>query len=659
MKTAASPVSKASKAETYFRLGEIAVFNKILDQAQVDECLRIQARAQELGFPMKLGKVLVEKFYLDRITLSALLRAQGSQRSISPAEIDTAVDIVKFTPAEHDLLVQRVCERNLVRAEDLDACIEIQVALEEEGIDKQLGEICIEKGTLSRDVVSDVLARHETVRRVLVKEVVAEEAPPPRDEDPERPTTQLARAAKDLWFGSLAIEKGLVTGPDVEQALFIQFRMKELGIIKRIGEVLVEIGHLRMPDVQRILQIQRKRLSKISWSDRAELGPVKSEDQGLVDYLTANGILSQEEIDEARFVQRYMDRLGLKSPLGRVIVDKEYLDAVVIDGISKKLAADREAKQAVAGPVTMRAEGPVQVAGTFQLKSAALEDAYREILNKLNMSEEEAERPPPSSERRTLVQAATQPEPRAAALNTSRLSSKRFWLGLGAIAGVAGLIGGGIAVHALVVTRQRADKIAADKEAIAERIEEHEKEEEDLQKKAAAEAAERDRQAILKVLLLFQTPFTGGVHRTVLSTVDSLRERLEKDPLLADLEMFVGRSFTYLLYSPDSSRLPRAKRKELVDLALAHLEAASKLYGTGGKTLIGSKATKDGGKEMLDTTIHLPEWAPERRLYADAREPFFDENAAAINYFGSATHARQDLDRLRTELEAIQKRLSR
>lgn len=148
------------------RIGRIALHNRIVDEGQLGECLAIQRTLADSGYPRRLGEILIEKSYVDRKMLRALLRAQGRSLGLDDGHIDTSVRIYKFTPAEEDLIVSRARDRRL-SPEVIDECFELQVRLEGFGIEKHLVEIAMERGCLPEEAASDILDGHESSRRRL------------------------------------------------------------------------------------------------------------------------------------------------------------------------------------------------------------------------------------------------------------------------------------------------------------------------------------------------------------------------------------------------------------------------------------------------------------------------------------------------------------
>jgi hypothetical protein len=353
----------------------------LIDQSQLEECLEIQSRMKELRFDLSIGQILVSKFYLDQPSVRALVRAQGDARE-EKVLTGTRFEIVKFTPAEHDTLVRRVREGKLVSADQIDECFHIQCELERVGIDTDLGEILIQKGYLGIDLVRDLLFGHEETKQKLNREIIKAPAKVSRS---KRKKTSTGLSTVELpvidplrrfdlpenpsvLFGSIALEKGLLEEIQVKEGLFIQFKLKELGVVKRVGEVLVEKRYLKPPDVLRILNLQKKLMGKVKWVDKNSTVSKSSEDVNLANLLQGNEILGQDEISECMYVQKVMKGLGLTKSLAEVLVDKEYLDDEIVQAILREQRRLESAKSHVTSEPD------------FDVLRSELRETYKEIL---------------------------------------------------------------------------------------------------------------------------------------------------------------------------------------------------------------------------------------------------------------------------------------
>ncbi|MBI4613622.1 MAG: hypothetical protein HY720_08440 [Planctomycetes bacterium] len=363
MTTTGAPPA-ATGAGPSMDLGEVAVFNGLISREQLDECLGIQAEVAAAGLSIPLWQILVEKFYLDRPSIRAIQKAlRGGAAAGQEVE---RFEIVKFTPAEHDVVIERCRTSGLISPERVDECFDIQTALDRFGIDKQLCEIVLAKGYVGRELVQDILEKHEERRKDLIKEVV-----------PEGPPAQEI-GASPLLFGQIAIQKELISGELIDEILHCQAKLKEVGVAKRIGELLVERGWLRTPDVQRVLALQKQMYGQFRW-EAMELAALDHPDdiefRGL---LLSNDILGEEEIKECQYVLSVMHGLGFaKKRLSDVVVDKAFLDREIAVGIVKTIA---DARKAQAEEKARLADGLSVEPSESRIHSVALAATYEKII---------------------------------------------------------------------------------------------------------------------------------------------------------------------------------------------------------------------------------------------------------------------------------------
>ncbi|MBI4612369.1 MAG: hypothetical protein HY720_02055 [Planctomycetes bacterium] len=359
-----------------YRLGDLAVFNGLLNKEHLEECLAIQADLGRRGLRLRLGKILLLKFYVDRPSLTALLKAQVEGAGLPLDRADLAIEVVKFRPEEQTALARRIHEGRLVSPGEIDQAVELQVCLAEHGIDLEVGEVLLEMGVISRDVVMECLERRTIARKRLPKIAVEEEAPDILDElensgfqraIEERVAPERLREARRFRLGRLAVLKGGVAKDEIVHSLVLQLRLKELGVRKRLGEILVDRGVLVPAALARLLEIQKRNLSRIRWSDQAEGLGLTEEDRQLARALIDNEILAEDQVRECCYVQEVMAKLGLAAPLSEVLTDKEYMDADVVAAIERGLA----------GASSLAEPGEAAAGG----RSGRLQQAYEEILS--------------------------------------------------------------------------------------------------------------------------------------------------------------------------------------------------------------------------------------------------------------------------------------
>jgi len=138
--------------------------------------------------------------------------------------------------ARNRLLVGQIAlELGFVTREQLQECIDLQAGQVQP---KPLGTLLVETGMLSSERLAAVMG--EQKRRL--------------DESLPYAPTQVGAIA----FGRLIVERGLVKQEHVNEALRAQQDLADRGVRKRLGELLVEAGHLSAEAVPDVLKAQGK-----------------------------------------------------------------------------------------------------------------------------------------------------------------------------------------------------------------------------------------------------------------------------------------------------------------------------------------------------------------------------------------------------------------
>ena len=138
--------------------------------------------------------------------------------------------------AHNRLLVGQIAiELGFVTKQQLQECIDLQAGQVQA---KPIGTLLVENGFLPQERLVVVL--EEQKRRL-------------QESLPYAPTQRGAVA-----FGRLIIDRGLVSPEHVNEALRAQQDLADRGMRKRLGELLVEAGHLKADDVPEILKAQGK-----------------------------------------------------------------------------------------------------------------------------------------------------------------------------------------------------------------------------------------------------------------------------------------------------------------------------------------------------------------------------------------------------------------
>lgn len=138
--------------------------------------------------------------------------------------------------ARNRLLIGQIAiELGFVTPEQLQECINHQAGQVQA---KPVGTLLVESGFLTPERLTTVI--EEQKKRL-------------QESLPYAPTQRGAAA-----FGRLIVERGLVTQEHVNEALRAQQDLADRGIRKRLGEMLVEAGHLSAEAVPDVLKTQGK-----------------------------------------------------------------------------------------------------------------------------------------------------------------------------------------------------------------------------------------------------------------------------------------------------------------------------------------------------------------------------------------------------------------
>ena len=63
-------------------IGQIAIAQRLITRGQIDECLREQAKIEDLGIFLRLGEIMVKKGYLSDDKLDQILQYQKERQDI-------------------------------------------------------------------------------------------------------------------------------------------------------------------------------------------------------------------------------------------------------------------------------------------------------------------------------------------------------------------------------------------------------------------------------------------------------------------------------------------------------------------------------------------------------------------------------------------------
>ncbi len=124
-----------------------------------------------------------------------------------------------------------------------------------------------------------------------------------------------SRKAKNLTFGQIAIANKFATPEQVLEAVLIQKKMKQMGLVpKKIGEIMVEKGYMTQVQADNIFRIQGREgghkqiegYRLISKLGEGSMGAVFQAKQLSMDRIVAIKVLSPRLQRNQKFVERFM-----------------------------------------------------------------------------------------------------------------------------------------------------------------------------------------------------------------------------------------------------------------------------------------------------------------------------------------------------------------
>ncbi|MBI4615578.1 MAG: protein kinase [Planctomycetes bacterium] len=197
--------------EAFFAL--IALKSDLVRASHVQTALDLQETQAEAGRHTSLDQILVDKGYLEEKHREKIRAVQARHRQF-----------------EGDILFGQIAvQLALATEEQVQACRKEQEQLAAAGEPPRLGDLMVSRGHITPEGKGRILAEQVRARR----------------------TEETRR------FGSIALRCGFVDKEGLSGALRIQGqRIKEQKFPTRIGEILVEFGHLTQEESRAILRAQ-------------------------------------------------------------------------------------------------------------------------------------------------------------------------------------------------------------------------------------------------------------------------------------------------------------------------------------------------------------------------------------------------------------------
>ncbi len=135
-------------------LGRIALSSGMITQEQLDQCLALQEGGRTLK---PLGDLLLERGYINRGQRDRLLAMQKKQL------VEAADAAPRMEGKDEPVFGRMVLAKEMITAEQLNECLRYQERELARGRARNLGQVMVEKGYLTRDQVKAILADQQKI----------------------------------------------------------------------------------------------------------------------------------------------------------------------------------------------------------------------------------------------------------------------------------------------------------------------------------------------------------------------------------------------------------------------------------------------------------------------------------------------------------------
>jgi hypothetical protein len=132
---------------------------------------------------------------------------------------------------------------------------------------------------------------------------------------------------KDALFGRIAVEKGMITGPQLEEALREQDRST-----KTLGELLVAKGLIREKDLAAVLEEQERRVKALD-----QFQQMQKVEYLFGQLLVKHNLATQLQINKCLEIQQKMAERGLQPVprLGELLLEHGFVDSRTVTEMLK------------------------------------------------------------------------------------------------------------------------------------------------------------------------------------------------------------------------------------------------------------------------------------------------------------------------------------
>ncbi len=138
----------------------------------------------------------------------------------------------------------------------------------------------------------------------------------------------------DVVFAQLLSVHHLATDKDIREGLAACDRIADLGVVVNLAEILVARGVIDVARANEIARIQLKKTQiGLLRTQLATLRLTREEDKRIGNMAAHNGLVSQEQLDDALRIQEELRKEKIEKPLGVIMSDKAYLAPEVVQSL--------------------------------------------------------------------------------------------------------------------------------------------------------------------------------------------------------------------------------------------------------------------------------------------------------------------------------------
>lgn len=143
--------------------GQVAVHHDFISESQLESAVAAQRHAREHGVAMTLGEVMIAQGLLREVHVRQIARIQEVKQE---SYFGLSSGVVRQRKASEDALGAILVEQGLVTVDQIGECRRIQQALGRLGMTRLLGQILVDKGHLSPELLHAAIDA-QVARRTL------------------------------------------------------------------------------------------------------------------------------------------------------------------------------------------------------------------------------------------------------------------------------------------------------------------------------------------------------------------------------------------------------------------------------------------------------------------------------------------------------------